>query len=48
MGTIMMPTTSPAMNADEVYSEVVTLNNGMKLKCIARNLENPTTFGCSM
>ena len=47
IGTIMIPTTIPAMNADDVYTAVVTLNRGMKEKCTARNREKPMTFGCS-
>ena len=44
MGTIMMPTTSPAMNSDAVTGGLTTLKIGMNPRWCDSQLLNPTTI----
>jgi hypothetical protein len=47
MGTIMMPTTSPAMKMDALKGGLTTLKNGRKPMCLDSQVLKPTTLGCS-
>ena len=47
MGTIMMPTTSPAMNSEALTLGVVTLKIGIQSRCRDSQKLTPTTLGWS-